>query len=209
MGLGEREYRIGQGLEAAVKEIYERGIEVIRRESEDPIRCLDELDSIFKALRGSRPGSDKIEWARDLIRAYRNLGRIIPTLLPEQSLTYSTQLSRILSKYEEVLGEFSEEGTPEALDEALSYLAEVGKVLGGYELDEALKYLAEVRDILKEYGDDADAFDLTGELRNLKGYREVLADWDIEDPSDLKTILEERDTLGTRIKELEDGLSEF
>ena len=203
MSSDEGKYRIGCGLETSVRQTYERGLEVIRRESNDTTRCLDELDSVFKALGGSHPGSNsigsnKIEWVRDLITAYRNIGRTFTALLSkqgltystQQGLTYSTQLGEILSDHEDLLEEFDEESTPEAVGDAL-------------------KYLAEVRDILREYEFEFDTLsELKEELKNAKEIRHVLKDWDLEnDSSKLEKRLEETEDLRTEIGDLERELS--
>lgn len=199
MDIGSRNYKIGCEIETSVRQIYERGLEVIGRDSDDAIRCLDELDLIFKALGESRPGSNKIGWVRDLIMAYRNLGRTFTALLSKQGitystqgLTYSTQLDEILSDHEDLLEEFDEESTPAAVNAALRYLADVRDVLGEYEFE--YDTLSELRE----------------ELKDAKEIRNVLREWGVEDgPSELKKMLEEVEGLETKVGDLERGLSEL
>ena len=67
----------GFELEAGVREAYNEGIRALR-ESDDPKERLETLGKMFEVLGKSHSGPGRgIEWAKDLIPTYRNLGRII------------------------------------------------------------------------------------------------------------------------------------
>lgn len=82
----DRSYDLNDSeLEASVRDTYSKGIKKLR-ESEDALENLNTLEELFVVLGDSHPiprmgveSGDlrkRVAWAKDLIKAYRNLGRI-------------------------------------------------------------------------------------------------------------------------------------
>lgn len=63
-------------LEPSVAEKYVQAITKCR-ESDDPFECLESLNHAFESFEdSSAESSEEIEWSGEMIRAYRNLGRV-------------------------------------------------------------------------------------------------------------------------------------
>lgn len=121
-GLG---YELGAGLDRKYGVLL-NAIE----ESDNPIDCLEKLCLMFGLLGESRPDEGKaIEWARDIINAYRNTAKLVNKYsvyikskmekIKEQS--ENEKLNKVLEDYEKLLGNFAGNGSFEKLNEALNY----------------------------------------------------------------------------------------
>jgi|TARA_Y100000296_G_C5085740_1_gene212299 hypothetical protein len=122
-------------LECGVRQVYENAIKVIR-ESEDPQECFDVLNLAFQAFAESRPGPYTIiEWAEDLIKGYRNLGRVLRTVISSEQNT--TLLEDLLLKCDKLSTEFKGETNEETLTNILDYANQVREILNehGVEID--------------------------------------------------------------------------
>jgi len=84
MNLDESYNLQGLELEAGVREASNGAIRTLR-ESDDSQEHLETLGKMFEALGKSHSGPGKgIEWAKDLISTYRNLGRIIQIIYEQE-----------------------------------------------------------------------------------------------------------------------------
>ncbi len=155
----------------------------IRKAYEDAFNGLKQVDSyqgglefianMFEALGKSKPNrGNGIEWAGDVIPAYRNLGKIIRQI---------SQLNLSLGadwEYLENLGKLLEEygdGTKEELEEALK----VKNLLYNYKIEkDDIESLSEIKKVLEKYGiegakvlDDSlrNEENLQGKLEKLEG----------------------------------------
>ena len=123
MDLDESYELPGFELEASVRETYHQGIRRLR-ETQDPQDCFEILRPMFEALGISHPGPNKgIEWAKELIQGYRNLGRIL------NELSGFKFISEIASKYSGLLDDYEGKNPIESIESALEELRDISDVL--------------------------------------------------------------------------------
>ena len=105
MDFKDNNYRLGSGVESAVRERYGECIDEIKK-SIDIKECCHALDYAFEALRKSCPPSNNSEcilWSVDIIKGYRNLGAIYQALqydLLEELLIRHSELEKDLSSFD-------------------------------------------------------------------------------------------------------------
>jgi len=128
--------------EETVAKDYKDGIENISK-SNDVKKNLETLASIFNSLGESHPVREQgIEWALEIIPAYRNLARILIKSFKELN-PLSEDMNSLFSRYEDLLVDYQSvshvgEGDPRfsQLDGALKALEKVKGVLEGHEVNE-------------------------------------------------------------------------
>ena len=144
-------------LEQNIADSYREGLNELR-DSEDYVKNLRTVRNLFNHLRESHPCRDKgVEWASEIITAYRNLSRISGEISLEEPY------SEIFSRFKDLLDDYDEElvrGTeikPLQLERALKELANIKSILRGCDIDDPeslqkrLESLGELEEKIEEY----------------------------------------------------------
>jgi len=171
MGIEGNYSPLGTQIEGEIKKAYEDAFNGLKQVNSYQ-GGLELIAIMFEALGKSKPDRGKgIEWAEDLIPAYRNLGGIIKQM---------SQLNLSLGadwEYLENLGKLLEEygdGTEEELEEALK----VKNLLHDYKIEkDEIETLSEIRKVLEKYGIE-NACDVDKLLRNQENLQDRLDEFE-------------------------------
>ena len=157
-------------VEEGVAQSYREGVSELR-ESDNPKENLRVVVDMFNHLGNSRASRGMgVEWASEIIPAYRNLGRILKEIQTGGISSLNEYLDPLFSEYSDLFDgykedlDIEEESKLTQLKKAIEELSELKKVLneygiddlGGLEktlkrLDEKEGELSEMEDKVKEY----------------------------------------------------------
>lgn len=140
-------------VEEYIAQTYREGIDNLRN-IEDPEETLSILLNIFDSLEQSHPSKGLgVEWASEIIPAYRNLTKIL-----QQIPTQEYNISSLFSEYSDLFSGYGESLPVEEKTKAM-------------QLESAIKDLDKIRTTLKKHDynlDEADMiFEKIGELEEI------------------------------------------
>ncbi len=168
----------GIQVEGSIRKAYETAIKDLRK-AVTPEGGLEIVARVFDTLKGSRPDSERgIEWAQDIIEAYRNLGKAIADFQQKYEPRGTS------SKYEKLLSDFDGETSADRLNNALTFFEEIEEMINKYGI--------------------VDKKDLKERLESFRDMNVILNKYNISDNEDLRKKLKELDELNDRLKEAQE-----
>jgi len=166
---------LGMQIEGKIRKTYRDAFNILKQVNSYQA-ALESIANMFDALGKSRPDKGRgIEWARDVIPAYRNLGNVIKQI-SQSNLSMGEDW-----EYLENLGELLEEYGNDTADklEELEEVLQIKNILYNYKIKkDEIEELSKIKKVLEKYGIEyADELDKSlGNEENLQNKLENLED---------------------------------